>query len=199
MVRRVVIALMCALIPDFAAATERGADFDPADFPIIESIDLSTWSRAFVGVHAGHASRDLTVGFEASGVSGWLVGLDAGINIYLGQGVLLGVAADLSRSDVAPEPGDTTLAWTGSARGRLALDGGQFLPYLTAGPAVGFAEIAAGESATLWGWTAGAGVEVAVDDVLSIDTAWRYTELGADSSSNLDYQQLTIGVNWAIR
>jgi len=194
------------------------------------------WDGAFIGVFGGygfgtadHTGPDLTSSpFGPDGadvdVDGWLLGVTAGVNFTLTQGIVLGVVGDLAWSDIG---GDATygtgfftgsyftydINWQGSVRGRIGFDGGSFLPYLTAG--VAFANAThtnnlfggAEDTVTHVGWTVGAGVEVAVADNVSLDLQYRYTDygtetydMGAGPGINPDIEltshAVTAGINW---
>jgi len=113
------------------------------------------------------------------------------------NGVVLGIEGDLylagiddtiydQAADDYGRPGNwitSTTDWTGSLRGRIGFDAGDFMPYLTAGLAVAHVTIDATDGplstdATLWGWAAGAGVEAAVADNVTIRGEYLYTDLG---------------------
>ena len=125
----------------------------------------STWSGPYVGVFVGYQSGELTSpspfvnGIE---ISGYSIGV---------------VAADLAWNDVGAL--SYTSGWNGSLRGRLGFDGGVFLPYVTAGLAFAGGEFG-GIKNTHIGWTAGAGVEIALADKLSLDLQYRYTSYGEE-------------------
>jgi outer membrane immunogenic protein len=160
-------------------------------------------------------------------VSGWLVGLRAGADFTVGSSIVLGVVGDIAWSDVSGEGrfddlnfgwdyADITyeLDWQGSIRARVGVDAGTFLPYLTAGVAFGHLNhtisledgpVDEGD-ASFVGWTAGAGVEVAVADNVSLNLEYRYTDLGEETvdmglddlnpSFAVTSHQVTAGVNF---
>lgn len=208
----------------FASATQAAdliVDYAPVTPGII---DVSgDWDGAFVGVFGGYGSglADHVSGPATNDidVAGWLLGVNAGVNFTLTEGIIAGVVGDLAWSNITGEDdtlfGDPThtINWQGSIRGRLGFDGGAFMPYLTAGLAFANAtrttEFNAPNSAeaTHIGWTAGAGVEFAVADNVSLDLQYRYTDLGeqvyewsnggTDPTIDIHTHAVTLGVNFS--
>jgi outer membrane immunogenic protein len=160
-------------------------------------------------------------------IAGWLVGVRAGADFTVSDSIVLGVVGDIAWSNVSGEGlfedlnfgvddalVSYELDWQGSVRGRVGFDGGTFLPYLTAGVAFGHmnhsisieGDPADEGSATFVGWTAGAGVEVAVQENVSLNLEYRYTDLGEktidmglgvnDPSFAITSHTLTAGVNF---
>ncbi len=192
-------------------------------------VDVSgNWDGAYVGVFAGAAwglADHTNSGFDVDGadadLSGWLLGVKAGANFTVSEGIVLGVVGDIAWANIsgtyedAPVIGDSTntINWTASARGLIGFDGGAFMPYLTAGLAVAnathdveFFEPDLSVDATHIGWTVGAGVEVAVADNVSLNLEYRYSDYGSkayDHQSMFDPPEfhltshaITAGVNF---
>ena len=161
----------------------------------------SDWEGPFVGVFGGYASGELTSDIgevDGIGLSGWMLGVTAGANFALTEGVIIGVVGDIAWNDIGADDFDYTSGYNGSLRGRLGFDGGAFMPYLTAGLA-----FAGGEyediSNTHFGWTVGAGLEVAVAQDLSLDLQYRYTDYAAEDyvfEAGATSHAVTIGLNW---
>jgi outer membrane immunogenic protein len=183
--------------------------------PVVEEvgvIDLGgTWDGPYVGIFAGYAWGNYEEdggAFEAD-IEGWLIGAAVGANFTVTNGIVAGVVADLAWSDIGFDNGGYAFHtdWIGSLRGRLGFDGGQFLPYLTAGLAVAgaTAEGAVSDSNTHIGWTAGAGVEFAATENLSVDLLYRYSDYGAqtynvfggDYDAAFTTHQVSVGLNWS--
>ena len=161
----------------------------------------SDWEGPFVGVFGGYASGELTSDIgevDGIGLSGWMLGVTAGANFALTEGVIIGVVGDIAWNDIGADDFDYTSGYNGSLRGRLGFDGGAFMPYLTAGLA-----FAGGEyddiNNTHLGWTVGAGLEVAVAQDLSLDLQYRYTDYAAEDyvfEAGATSHAVTIGLNW---
>lgn len=209
--------------------------------PVVPGVvDVSgNWDGAYVGVFAGYGWGEVDhTGvvpglFDDPGadldISGWLLGVKAGADFTVSQGLVVGVVGDLawsnqSGSDVFEDPfvnfgvdeAEVTyeLDWQGSIRGRIGFDGDAFLPYLTAGLAFGHMnhtitlddDPTEEGDATFIGWTAGAGVEFAVADNVSLNLEYRYTDFGEQTidmglddnnpSFALTSHAVTAGVNW---
>ena len=171
------------------------------------------WDGAYVGGFVGYgwgtALDDLNVYPDDVELSGWTVGATVGANFTVAPGFVLGAAGDIAWSGVGgyEAPVDFDINWAGSIRGRAGFDGGAFMPYLTAGLA--FAGATASETGTdssqvHFGWTAGAGVEVAVVDNVSLDLQYRYSDYGTadyvlsteDPTYDLNTHAVTAGVNF---
>lgn len=187
-------------------------------------VDVSgSWDGAFVGVFAGYGWGEL--GFEGDpGVDvqpeGWLLGVNAGANFTLTDGIVAGIVGDIAWADlntsvdvVVPVAGTiaSSIDWQGSIRGRLGFDGGAFLPYVTAGLAFAHHSIdidaglaSATDDQVHVGWTAGAGVEFAVAENISIDALYRYSDYGTktyeadigDTDISLTAHQVSVGLNF---
>jgi high affinity Mn2+ porin len=208
-----------------------------ADIPVrmpVKAPYLQTafdWTGFYIGAHAGYGRgtssavladpATLATGNHFSGVIG---GLQAGHNVQLPSGLLLGVEADLSFpnyfnsnsvvSSLASARYDVAEEWdyVGTARGRIGYSSGPWLAYATAGlawagerflntPAVGSDEKHI--SARL-GWAAGAGVEYAFAPHWSVRLEYLYSRYeradvrfpsGTQYSSAMDFQSLRVGLN----
>jgi outer membrane immunogenic protein len=187
-------------------------------------VDVSgNWDGPFVGVFAGYGWADADHVADPPNndldLAGWLVGVNAGANFTVSDGLVVGVVGDLAWSDITGDDDgafafDTThtIDWQGSLRGRVGFDGGAFLPYLTAGLAFAHAERTTSlgvdntAEATHVGWTVGAGVEFAVADNVSLDLQYRYSDLGeqeydwsgpgTNPTIGLTTHAVTLGLNW---
>ena len=151
-------------------------------------------------------------------------GVQAGYNVRMPSGLLLGVEADLTFPNYLPSnyiisrlitaSSDVThqLDYTGTARGRIGYAHGPWLAYATGGlawagdrflstPAVGDEEK---HISRRLGWAAGAGLEYAFAPNWSVRLEYLYSQFaradvrfpsGAQYNSTLDFQQLRIGLN----
>jgi outer membrane immunogenic protein len=201
--RRISLALLT--VSAFAISSSAMAADLIIDTPAMPGVVevASDWEGPFVGVFGGYASGELTSEnalVDGTGISGWMLGVTAGVNFAITDGVIAGVVGDIAWNNIGmdEEDGDYTSGWNGSLRGRLGFDGGAFMPYLTAGLAVGRGEFDGIENTHL-GWTVGAGLEVAVAQDLSLDLQYRYTDY-ADETYLVDAgattHAVTIGLNW---
>ena len=220
-VSKVVFAAVIGLVALPVAA--QAADWNGIDIPDVNDIDINRWDRAFVGLVAGGAMAGAyesgTYNDAIDSFVGGSIGLAAGLDMTLDNGVVVGAVADSAwlglpaRVDGVDED-VYRLNWTGSLRGRVGLDFGNLLPYLTGGLAVAGGEVSAVdlssyEDGVWFGVTAGAGVEMAVGDAMSLDFGYRYTWYGEQdltftspapgvSHVGFDSHQLTVGLNWAL-
>lgn len=170
------------------------------------------WDGAYIGGFAGYGwgtAIDDLGNYDDIDLSGWTLGATLGANFTVTPGLILGAAGDLAWTGISgyEDPVDFDINWTGSLRGKAGFDGGAFMPYLTAG--VAFAGATASEAGTdstqmHFGWTAGAGVEVAVVDNVSVDLQYRYSDYGTadysldtdDATFDLSTHTVTAGVNF---
>lgn len=158
------------------------------------------WEGAYVGIFGAYAAGELTEDFAGIDIDGWLVGFAAGYDVYLSDSIVGGIVADIAWNDI-DDDADFSSDWNGSLRARLGYDAGAFLPYVTGGLAfISGNDGISGDSNTHWGWTVGAGVEVAVSEQLSLDLQYRYTDYAAASYGVSDVgattHAATVGLNW---
>ena len=188
------------LLLGVAVATVTGAaqaaDLIVEEPAVIAAASSVVWSGFYAGAHVGYGSGTMFLDGviidpddEDQPVNGFLGGVQMGYNVQADT-IVFGVQTDLSISAIASDEdgggADDTVDWLGSTTARigLALDG--VLPYVKAGVAYGGGTgDAAGVqvSNTHVGWTAGAGVEIAVADNISLFGEYAYTDLGAETYS----------------
>ena len=220
---RFATALLCGVAALAFASVTHAADLiiEEPEAGVVE-IAAGDWDGAYVGVFAGGAwgtyEDNGPIGGEED-ISGWLIGLAAGANFTVTDGIVVGVVADAAWSDAGFEYSDPiqeynfSIDWQASLRGKLGFDGGSFLPYLTAGLAVAgtsvdFAGIfvpAFEDSQVHVGWTVGAGVEFAVTDNVSVDLLYRYSDYGTqtynetlpDYEASFSTHTASVGLNWS--
>lgn len=206
---------------------------EPAPFVAANTF---SWEGAYVGANAGYgfgkmkahdASGD-TSSFKPRGFAG---GVQAGYNWQFDQ-VVAGIEADFQGSTMKKsfreiDAGDIVhvkgkVEWFGTVRGRLGADiAERTMLYGTVGLAYGKVKVEATEtdgfqtvssrvSKTRAGWTAGAGIEHAFTDNVSLKTEYLYTDLGkvtlpAASAGNLysdearvstKFHTVRVGVNY---
>ena len=210
-------SLSAVALTSIAHAADLIVDAAPVLPGVVET--SGNWDGAYVGLFGGYGSATLApegapVEFEPAG---WLLGVTAGVNYTLSNGIVVGVVGDLAWADWSsteedgPTSFETSVDWLGSLRGRIGVDGGAFLPYLTAGLAVAHSDVSvtdgnlnSSDDQTHVGWTVGAGTEFAVTDDLSIDVLYRYSDYGTktyafgggDGDAKLTAHQLTVGLNY---
>lgn len=199
---RFVIALLSGVAGLALVSGAQAADLiieEPAA-GVVE-VASGNWDGLYVGAFVGGLGGTFEdeIGGELD-ISGWLAGVNLGANFTVADGIVLGVVGDIAWTNAENQDGAPFSAdWTGSLRGRLGFDGGAFLPYLTAGLAVAGGEIA-GFSETHVGWTAGAGVEFAVAENISVDLLYRYSDYGTaeynGSEFGLTSHAVTVGLNF---
>jgi outer membrane immunogenic protein len=177
------------------SGTVQAADLIIEEPSVIAAASAVDWSGFYAGAHLGYGAGTMLLESpglidpddEEQPVDGFFGGVQLGYNIQADT-LVFGVQTDLSLSTIASDEdgggADDTVDWLGSTTARigLALDG--VLPYLKAGVAYGGGTgDAAGVqvSNTHVGWTAGAGVEFAVADNISLFGEYAYTDLGVET------------------
>lgn len=185
-----------------ASAADQGLPFK-AQPPL----PLFSWTGVYAGAAIGYAwgSDTTTEYFTATGaftglkwdyaLQGAVGGLYAGGNYQFGA-MVLGLETDieLARIDggfydvAAGGSGNTKIDWQGSLRGRLGFVADKALFYGTGGLAYAnishtYGNLLAGTTETTagvrTGWTAGAGVEIAMTRNLLLRAEYRYTDFGS--------------------
>ena len=134
-------------------------------------------------------------------VSGALLGATLGYNYQAGSWVF-GIEGDIDWSSIGgqvtgpvmgiPATFETQLPWLNTFRGRVGYAFGPFFPYLTGGGAFGSVRatdaitipgsgnVLGGLSDVRLGWTAGAGLEYALNQNWSVKAEYLYVDLGSD-------------------
>ncbi|RWL93083.1 MAG: porin family protein [Mesorhizobium sp.] len=164
-----------------------------------------------------------SVDFDANGFVG---GLTAGYN-WQHDRFVFGAEADMSFANikgdvVAPfndapcyiEGCTAKVSWFGTGRGRVGYTFENFLPYVTGGFAVGHVKGSADIGAcgfvggcsygdTRWGWSAGAGVEWAMNRHLSFKAEYLHVDLGkpdfnaaTTTTDAIDFDTVRLGINY---
>lgn len=195
---RISLALLCGVAALGFAPEAYSADLYNSQPSMPGFVDMGSggWDGAFIGGFLGYGWGTLTDDdgvIPAPGLSGdeldlagWLLGANLGANFTVSDGFIVGAVGDVAWSGINGYDAGTDLNydinWMASLRGRAGFDAGAFMPYLTAGLAVAGATANQGvaESTQVhFGWTAGAGVEVAATESLSVDLMYRYSDYGS--------------------
>jgi len=197
--------------------------------PVYKSV--YDWTGFYIGAHSGYGGgksnavlSDPVITTTDNRFGGIIGGVQAGYNVRLPSGLLLGVEADMTfpsyllsnftTSSLTTARSGISEQWdyTGTARGRIGYTSGPWLAYATGGlawagerflntPAIGDDE----KHINLRiGWAAGAGVEYAFAPHWSVRLEYLYSQFdranvrfpsGTQYSSSLDFQQIRIGLN----
>ena len=189
------------------------------------------WTGLYIGAHAGFGRgssaavlTDPATATTGNVFDGMIGGVQAGYNVRLPSGLLLGVEGDFTFpnyltsnsvvSSLATARSAVTEQWDymATARGRIGYTSGPWLAYATGGlafagerflnsPAVGTDEK---KLNTRLGWAAGGGVEYGFAPHWSLRLEYLYSRFGnadigfpsgARYSSTLDFQSLRVGLN----
>jgi high affinity Mn2+ porin len=201
----------------------------PVKAPFIQPV--FDWTGFYIGAHAGFGRgtssavlTDPAIATTRNTFGGMIGGVQAGYNVQLPSGMLLGVEADISFpnyltsnsvvSSLATPRSDVTEQWdyVGTARGRIGYANGPWLAYATGGlawagerflnaPAIGSDEKSLH---VRLGWAAGAGVEYAFAPHWSLRLEYLYSRFeqadirfpsATQISSSLDLQSIRVGLN----
>lgn len=201
------LALVLASVIPMAAAF--AADLSIAPIYRAPQVPIASWTGSYVGVSGGGAWGNAVVRNDVTGAdqtprfnqSGGIVGITAGFNIQNGS-LLLGYEGDISATnkkgsafDFPPNAAFNTEVkerWLSTFRGRVGYAQGNWLLYATGGAALANIETnifppAAGqisEQQWHWGWTAGGGVEVKLNQDWSAKLEYLYVGLQNKSYFN---------------
>jgi iron complex outermembrane recepter protein len=172
----------------------------------VGSSQVINWTGIYLGLNAGYSFggsnwTDSVTGSSTGtyGTYGFVLGGTFGANYQVGS-VVFGVEADgdwadasgfgtFTATSLCAGGCITTNSWLSTVRGRAGYAFDRFLVYGTAGAA--FGNVRAGfsndpvSSATVAGWTVGAGVEVALDRHWSAKAEYLFVDL-ADGSCTTD-------------
>jgi outer membrane immunogenic protein len=218
---RVATALLATVVGASLMSSAYAADLiieEPVEVGVVEA--SGNWDGVFIGVFGGYGWGTVTDDINnilnpSMDIDGWLLGVAAGANFTLTDGIVAGIVGDIAWADISggidPFDGvEYSINWLGSVRGKLGFDGGSFLPYLTGGLAFANADETnhgglGPNNVTHIGWTVGAGVEVAVSDNLSVDLLYRYSDYGSEdyvsdvhgiAPLSLTTNTVSAGLNW---
>ncbi len=200
-----------------------------ADLPIVQPYAAAApvvhnWTGFYLGANVGYGWGDADLTFGGVGSSGdydgFIGGLQAGYNHQFAGGIVVGLEADIQLSgvDYSRDFGGVVIGselnYFGTARARLGYAFDRFLPYITGGVAFGqneadfsFLGITVSDDNTHFGWTIGAGLEVAVTQNVSIKGEYLYVDfedktyfgngiLGGSFNAGADLHIARVGVNY---
>lgn len=189
--------------------------------PAYPTTKLYNWTGFYVGANGGAtfgSTRWSSVPDLVNGsfnTSSGLIGGTGGYNLQTGDALVLGIEADLGWSNISgtvspttapmacgtPGPGPCSfkIPWLGTTRLRVGYAFNGILPYITGGAAI--AELDATQSGAGFGtainynlgWTAGAGVEVAITETLRAKVEYLHVNLNGFSCYGPCGAQITGG------
>jgi len=212
MFNKIVLATSAAVLFSGAAMAADAIVYnEPA--PVV-SVSGFSWEGAYAGVNAGYGFGKVKGDDFSAKPRGFAGGVQAGYNWQFDQ-IVAGIEADFQGSTLKKNfttdldvDGKAKVDWFGTVRGRVGADVVErTLAYGTAGLAYGRtkAEVAnVSESKTRAGWVAGAGVEHAFADNVTLKTEYLYTDLGKvkfDDAISVDkvktnFHTVRVGVNY---
>jgi outer membrane immunogenic protein len=184
------------------------------------------WSGYHLGVSGGYAGGSASyqsniyglvggsVAFanvpSSFGTSGYIVGVQSGVNWQLPNNIVLGYESDYNYTGVNSNNSgnyaglalNSDLRWWGAERLRFGYAFGRLLPYITGGLAYGQMHTngvynAGGllfpTSTSHWqaGWTVGAGVEYGLFNNVSVKAEYLYSSLQGTSGSSVGISSLS--------
>jgi outer membrane immunogenic protein len=157
--------------------------------PAAVYVPIYNWTGFYLGINGGGGwGKSQWDGIDKFDISGGLIGGTVGYNWQFGQ-VVVGAEGDIDWSGIK----GTTIVncafgcstrndWVATVRGRAGYAFNRFLPYLTAGLAVGdinaTTPILPAGSNTKVGWTVGAGIEAGIVSNVSVKAEYLYFDLG---------------------
>jgi outer membrane immunogenic protein len=198
MMKRVVLAGIGALAVVTMMGPANAADIArrqamPTKAPIYMA-PAYNWTGFYIGINGGgvwgKSDWSNAFGTADAKTSGGLAGGTIGYNYQIGQAVL-GVEGDMDWSNIKGNTitgictggtCETKNSWLSTARGRLGYAYDRWLPFVTGGAA--FGDIKAtpvglgSETSTRTGWTAGGGLEAAINGPWTVKVEYLYVDLG---------------------
>jgi outer membrane immunogenic protein len=209
--------LAAAAVLALSAGSAYAADLalKPAE-PVAPLVMPYSWTGFYAGIDAGYQWSSAR--WENTAIdnrqfnldpNGALVGLHAGYNYQLENGVVLGAEADIAYSWAKSDDvhsinvdrfwtANSKLDLQGTGRLRVGYAFDRFLPYLTAGIAIARYEVGTGSTFqgpqaysfkdTRVGWVIGAGVEYAVTDNWSVRAQYLYASYGSKDNDGIPTQ-----------
>jgi outer membrane immunogenic protein len=199
--KRVILAGITALAIATTMTAANAADLAhrqrmPTKAPEYEPV--YNWTGLYVGINGGGAFGNSDVsnalGSASYDLSGGLAGGTLGYNWQAGRFVY-GLEGDGDWSGLKGSGTSVPCAascqtsndWLATARGRIGYAFNRVLPYATGGGAFGDVKIVrtgfAGDTETRAGWTAGAGLEVAINGPWTAKVEYLYADLGTANCS----------------
>ena len=188
---RFTLAACAGLLAAAMVAPAMAADMPaPYKAPIVAA--PWNWTGFYVGINGGYGwgTSNWTAGAATTGdfnTSGAMVGGTVGYNMQMGQ-VVFGFEGDAGGSWMTGTDStsccQTQNDWLGTARVRLGYAMDRVMPYITGGGAMGDVKMTSplgSQTATRFGWTAGAGLEFAFTGAWSAKIEYLYADLGSAS------------------
>jgi outer membrane immunogenic protein len=206
--RRACAICIGALAAILAWSSAKAADLSPGYYqapvaPAPVYYPVYRWTGFYLGINGGGGwGSSQWDGVGQFDVSGGLIGATLGYNWQINRFVI-GVEGDIDWSGIrgttttfCPPGCSTRNYWLATVRGRLGYAFDRFLPYLTAGLAVGDINASIpgfpGGSISNAGWTIGGGLEVGVVGNVSLKAEYLFVEL-SDFNCGLNCSLLPSG------
>jgi outer membrane immunogenic protein len=191
------IRFLCGAAAITSAGAASAADYPRAPYATPYLVRVHNWSGPYLGGQLGYQWGN------TSGIAG---GVRGGYNWQTGAFVL-GGEADLNVSGAQDRFATWKFSnpWFGTVRGRLGYAFSNVLVYGTLGLAFGGGHLELGgarETRVHTGWTAGAGMEVALTDAWSARAEYLYVDLSdrpyglTGMSHGVESSLFRIGVNY---
>ncbi|MEQ8599494.1 MAG: porin family protein [Devosia sp.] len=203
--RKLMVASAALLMASPALAADMFLPYDPEPYYAMSDGD---WGGQYLGATIGGQRTRIDVpGQGTLQDNGFIGGLFAGYNVHQ-ESLVYGVEADAEWSSFDQSIACTNPAWTcrgyvnfqGSLRARLGMATDSFHVYGTAGLAVAHAggsttspaNVEFHDSSVRFGWTVGAGAEIAFNESWFGRAEYRYTDLGSrDMTFDVAYPGVT--------
>lgn len=191
---RLIVASALSVVSLAAYAADLPAKPTSASAPLTSKPGFD-WSGFYIGANAGHSFAnmhdEIYDGYYGNKLSGLSAGGQIGYNVVVNK-VVFGVEAEGDFDGVKGSNGNWDVAYhknkSVSVLGRLGLDSGSFMPYVTAGFSAASLSDSLGDKTSRSGWTAGVGAEYVLADNLVGRIEYRFTDFGSIPNSGEWYQ-----------
>jgi outer membrane immunogenic protein len=234
MSRALVGGLLLAAVTTLSVCAAQAADLPVAPpmapgAPVVYAPQVYNWSGIYFGAHVGGGYANSTWSDPFNGANdsfntwGYLGGAQVGGNVQFNR-LVLGVEGDFSWTSITNKGTDsigdalnTDVQWTSTVTGRVGAAFDRLLVYGKGGLALAqdqstltdIAGNASTDTLLRTGWTAGAGLEYAINDNWSAKVEYDYLGFGSQamnfttpvlgtvtSNTSLNVQEIKAGINF---
>jgi outer membrane immunogenic protein len=211
MIRNILLASAATFAMVGGAAAADMPAYPAEAAAIVEAPAVNTWEGMYIGAHGGwnwaESDADGEGDIDFGDMEGFVVGGQVGYNWQMNN-IVFGLEVDGSYVDNDEDgsgfddEGDVFAAgieqnYLVSARGRLGFGFDRFLVYGTGGAAftgLDFSGIGEDDNVNYFGWVAGAGVEFALTQNVTLGVEYLHYEFGDEAIDSDEFDGVDIGL-----
>jgi outer membrane immunogenic protein len=207
MIRNILLASAATFAMVGGAAAADMPAYPAEAAAVVEAPAVNTWEGMYIGAHGGwnwaESDADGEADLDFGDMEGFVIGGQVGYNWQMNN-IVFGLEVDGSYvdNDEDAEDFDGEFAagieqnYLVSARGRLGFGFDRFLVYGTGGAAftgLDFSTVGGDDDANYFGWVAGAGVEFALTQNVTLGVEYLHYEFG-DESLDDEFDGIDVGL-----